>query len=100
MEELDKAFRIEPGNVSVLTLLGQVAMDIGDYKKAQQMFRALLLQKLDESGPVKKSEVFLRLGEIHEKLGEAPKAIQMYERAIQTDGLEAAKLRLAALKGK
>ena len=100
MEELDKAFRIEPGNINVLTLLGQVAMEIGDYKKAQQMFRALLLQKLDESGPLKKSEVFLRLGEIHEKVGEAPKAIQMYERAIQTDGLEAAKERLAALKGK
>lgn len=100
MEELDKAFRIEPGNVNVLTLLGQVAMEIGDYKKAQQMFRALLLQKLDESGPLKKSEVFLRLGEIHEKVGEAPKAIQMYERAIQTDGLEAAKERLAALKAK
>jgi golgin subfamily B member 1 len=99
MEELDKAFRIEPGNVNVLTLLGQVAMEIGDYKKAQQMFRALLLQKLDESGPLKKSEVFLRLGEIHEKVGEAPKAIQMYERAIQTDGLPAAKARLAALKG-
>ncbi len=100
MEELDKAFRIEPGNVNVLTLLGQVAFDIGDYKKAQQMFRALLLQKLDESGPLKKSEVFLRLGEIHEKVGEAPKAIQMYERAIQTDGLQAAKDRLAALKAK
>ncbi|HEY4103998.1 MAG TPA: tetratricopeptide repeat protein, partial [Polyangiaceae bacterium] len=99
MEELDRAFRIEPGNVSVLMLLGQVAMDIGDYKKAQQMFRALLLQKLDEK-VLKKSEVFLRLGEIHEKIGEAPKAIQMYERAIQTDGLEAAKERLAALKAK
>ena len=36
---------------------------------------------------------------IHEKVGEAPKAIQMYERAIQTDGLSAAKERLAALKG-
>jgi tetratricopeptide (TPR) repeat protein len=100
MDELDRAFRIEPGNVNVLTLLGQVAMDIGDFKKAQQMFRALLLQKLDEAGPLKKSEVFLRLGEIHEKVGEPPKAIQMYERAIQTDGLEAAKVRLAALKGK
>jgi golgin subfamily B member 1 len=99
MEELDKAFRIEPGNVSVLMLLGQVAMDIADYKKAQQMFRALLLQKLDES-VLKKSEVFLRLGEIHEKIGEAPKAIQMYERAIQTDGLAVAKERLAALKAK
>ncbi|MEI9949489.1 MAG: tetratricopeptide repeat protein [Pseudomonadota bacterium] len=100
MDELDKAFRIEPGNVNVLTLLGQVAFDIGDYKKAQQMFRALLLQKLDESGPLKKSEVFLRLGEVHERVGEAPKAIQMYERAIQTDGLQAAKDRLAALKGR
>jgi len=40
------------------------------------------------------------LGEIHEKLGEVPKAIQMYERAIQTYGLEVAKERLAALKGK
>jgi len=100
LEELDKAFRIEPGNVNVLVLLGQVALDTGDYKKAQQMFRALLLQKLDESGPLKKSEVFLRLGEVHEKVGEAPKAIQMYERAIQTDGLQAAKDRLAALKGK
>ena len=99
LEELDKAFRIEPGNVSVLTLLGQVAMDVGDYKKAQQMFRALLLQKLDET-VLKKSEVFLRLGEIHEKIGEAPKAIQMYERAIQTDGLQEAKDRLAALKAK
>jgi hypothetical protein len=37
---------------------------------------------------------------VHEKVGEAPKAIQMYERAIQTDGLQAAKDRLAALKGK
>jgi tetratricopeptide (TPR) repeat protein len=99
MAELDKAFRIEPGNVNVLTLLGQVALDLADYKKAQQMFRALLLQKLDESGPIKKSEVFLRLGEVHEKVGELPKAMQMYERAVQTDGLEAARERLAALKG-
>jgi predicted TPR repeat methyltransferase len=49
---------------------------------------------------LKKSEVFLRLGEIHEKIGEAPKAVQMYERAIQTDGLSAAKEKLAALKAK
>jgi len=82
--------RIEPGNVSVLMLLGQVAMDIADFKKAQQMFARSCCKKLDES-VLKKSEVFLRLGEIHEKIGEAPKAIQMYERAIQTDGLPAAK---------
>jgi tetratricopeptide (TPR) repeat protein len=100
LEELDKAFRIEPGNINVLTLLGDVAMQVGDHKKAQQMYRALLLQKLDEvNGPIKKSMVFFRLGQIHEQLDEKPKALQMYERAVQTDGLADAKARLAALKG-
>ncbi|HYJ10702.1 MAG TPA: tetratricopeptide repeat protein, partial [Polyangiaceae bacterium] len=100
LEELDKAFRIEPGNINVLTLLGDVAMQVGDHKKAQQMYRALLLQKLDEvNGPIKKSMVFFRLGQVHEQLDEKPKAVQMYERAVQTDGFADAKARLAALKG-
>src|SRR5262249_29108297 len=73
LEELDKAVRIEPGNVNVLTLLGDVAMRLGDHKKAQQMYRALLLQKLDDAnGPIKKSMVFFRLGQIHEQLDEKP----------------------------
>jgi Tfp pilus assembly protein PilF len=85
LEELEKAFRIEPGNILVLTQLGDVALAAGDMKKAQQMFRALLLQRLDESSPISKAQVFLRLGQIHERLGEGPKARQMYERAVQTD---------------
>ncbi len=100
LEELDRAFRIEPGNIAVLAALGNVAIQVGDFKKAQQMYRALLLQKLDESGPIKKALVFVRLGDIHDKLGERPKAIQMYERALQTDAaLDEAKTKLAALKG-
>jgi tetratricopeptide (TPR) repeat protein len=99
LEELDKAFRIEPGNIGVLSALGEVAIQVGDFKKAQQMYRALLLQKLDDKGPIKKSVVFVRLGDIHDKLGEKPKAIQMYERALQSEaGLEEAKTKLAALK--
>jgi Tfp pilus assembly protein PilF len=99
LEELDKAFRIEPGNVGVLSLLGEVAMKVGDLKKAQQMYRALLLQKLDEGGPIKKAVVFVRLGDIHARLGEKPKAVQMYERALQTDtGLEEARTKLQAAK--
>jgi golgin subfamily B member 1 len=99
LEELDKAFRIEPGNIAVLASLGEVALNVGDVKKAQQMYRALLLQKLDDAGPIKKATVFVRLGDIHEKLGERPKAVQMYERALQTDpSLEEAKTKLAAAK--
>jgi tetratricopeptide (TPR) repeat protein len=99
LEELDKAFRIEPGNVGVLSLLGEVALKVGDLKKAQQMYRALLLQKLDEGGPIKKALVFVRLGDIHARLGEKPKAVQMYERALQTDtALEEARTKLQAAK--
>jgi len=83
----------------VLSLLGEVALKVGDLKKAQQMYRALLLQKLDEGGPIKKAIVFVRLGDIHSQLGEKPKAQQMYERALQTDaGLEEARTKLAAAK--
>ncbi len=98
LEELDKAFRIEPGNLQVLTLLGEVAIKAHDYKKAQQMYRALLLQRLDSAAPISKSQVFLKLGEIHEALGESTKAMQMYERAVQTDGLAEARERLQALR--
>ena len=83
--ELDKAFRIEPGNIFVLRQLGDVAMDSGDMAKAQQMFRALLLQRLDGQSPITKAQVFCRLGQIHQALGEVPKAKQMFERAIQAD---------------
>ncbi|MCA9640066.1 MAG: tetratricopeptide repeat protein, partial [Myxococcales bacterium] len=62
--------------------------------------RALLLQKLDDSSPITKAEVFLNLGKVHNGLGEKPKAVQMLERAIQADGdLEEAKTLLAELKG-
>lgn len=84
-EELDKAFRIEPGNVNILNQLGDVALTTGDMKKAQQMFRALLLQRLDATSPITKAQVFCRLGQVHQQLGEAPKAKQMYERALQAD---------------
>jgi tetratricopeptide (TPR) repeat protein len=85
MDELDKAFRIEPGNVHVLKELGSVSIQVGDLKRAQQMFRALLLQKLDDGGPITKAEVFLNLGDVHLRLGEKQKAVQMLERAVQTD---------------
>jgi tetratricopeptide (TPR) repeat protein len=96
--ELDKAFRIEPGNIHILTQLGDTALAVKDMKKAQQMFRALLLQRLDDSSPITKAQVFCRLGQVHKELGETAKAKQMFERALQTDkNLEEAQQGLAEL---
>jgi golgin subfamily B member 1 len=97
-KELDQAFRIEPGNVGILKELGELAFELDDLKKAQQMYRALLLQRLEGQSPITKAEVFYALGRVHDKLGEKPKARQMLERALQTDSsLEAAKRMLANL---
>jgi tetratricopeptide (TPR) repeat protein len=98
LDELNKAFRIEPGNLHVLKQLGEVALEMGDLKKAQQMFLALRLQKLEGDSPISKGEVLLRLGQVHQKLGEDAKAKQMYERALQADeSLEEAKRGIAEL---
>ncbi|HTV24521.1 MAG TPA: tetratricopeptide repeat protein [Polyangiaceae bacterium] len=97
-KELDQAFRIEPGNVSILKELGELAFELDDLKKAQQMYRALLLQRLEGQTPITKAEVFYALGRVHDRMGEKPKARQMLERALQTDSnLEAAKRMLATL---
>ena len=69
----------------MLKQLGEVAIQTGDMKKAQQMFRALLLQRLDDKSPITKAMVFCRLGQIHQQLGETPKAKQFFERALQQD---------------
>ena len=83
--ELDKAFRIEPGNVAVLKGLGELTLETGDFKRAQQMFRALLLQKLDQGSPITKGEVYYYLGLVHHRLDENDKAVQMLERAVQAE---------------
>ena len=83
----------------MLKELGEVSVRVGNLKKAQQMFRALLLQKLEDGGPMTKAQVFMNLGDVHLRLGEKPKAIQMLERAIQTDpSLEEAKALLSQAK--
>jgi tetratricopeptide (TPR) repeat protein len=97
--ELDMAFKIDPGNIVVLRDLGKLALEVADFDRAQKTFRALLLQKLDAQSGITKAEVFFYLGEISDKQGERAKAIQMFERAVETDNtLAKARERIAELK--
>jgi tetratricopeptide (TPR) repeat protein len=99
LTELDQAFKIDPGSVSVLRDLGRLSIEVGDLDRAQKTYRALLLQKLDRSSPITKGEVFLRLGEISNRQGDKAKAVQMLERALENDpNLASAKSLLAELK--
>ena len=100
-EELEKAFRIEPGNVRVIALLADVCLQINDAKRAQQLYSSLIIQipKLGPDSPISKAEIYAHRGEASRIFGEKQKAISDFERALQADPtLEAVKAKLAALK--
>jgi tetratricopeptide (TPR) repeat protein len=100
LAQLDMAFKIDPGSVTVLRDLGVLAFETNDLDRAQKTFRALLLQRLDPSAGISKGEVFYYLGEISAKQGDKAKAVQMYERAIESDpALDRARAKLTELKG-
>jgi tetratricopeptide (TPR) repeat protein len=100
LTQYDMAFKIDPGSISVLRDLGVLALETNDLDRAQKTFRALLLQRLDPSSGISKGEVFYYLGEISAKQGDRPKAMQMFERAIENEPtLERAKTKLKELKG-
>jgi golgin subfamily B member 1 len=97
--QYDMAFKIDPGSVAVLRDLGALAFEANDLERAQKTFRALLLQRLDASAGITKGEVFYYLGEISAKLGDRPKAVQMFERSVENDpSMDRARARLAELK--
>lgn len=99
LTQLDMAFKIDPGSVPVLRDLGVLALDSGDLERAQKTFRALLLQRLEPGSGISKGEVFFYLGDISMRQGDAPKAKQMLERALENEpGLERAKSMLDTLK--
>ncbi len=100
-DELEKAFRIEPGNVRVIALLADVCLQINDAKRAQQLYSSLIIQipKLGPDSPISKAEIYAHRGEASRILGEKQKAISDFERALQADPtMESIKTKLAELK--
>jgi tetratricopeptide (TPR) repeat protein len=109
LEQLDIAFKIDPGSIAVLRDLGILSLELsgsGEDKakeahidRAQKTFRALLLQKLDDSSPISKGEVFYYLADISHRQGDDKKALQMLERSLDANKEYApAKELLAKLK--
>ncbi|WP_044241675.1 tetratricopeptide repeat protein [Chondromyces apiculatus] len=109
LAELETAFKIDPGSIAVLRELGVLSLQMSSTSedkvkdahldRAQKTFRALLLQKLDDTAPITKAEVFYYLGEISHRQSDDKKAIQMLERALDSNkDLAVAKELMAKLK--
>ena len=95
LEQLDIAFKIDPGSIAVLRDLGVLSLELSEsgedkareahIDRAQKTFRALLLQKLDDSSPISKGEVFYYLAEISHRQNDDKKALQMLERSLDAN---------------
>jgi len=93
------AHQIDPAHAPTLAALGRLYTVAAEWEKARGIYRKMLLQNLDPAAGVTKADVYLHLGEIHEKLNEAPKAVGMYERGLELD-VGHAKLREALARVK
>lgn len=85
LEQYNAAYSIDAGHLPTLIALGRLYMQAQDWEKARRIYRSMLLQNLDPNSGVTRADVYLHLGEIHEKLGEGPKAVGMYERGLELD---------------
>ena len=85
LKHYDAAFKIDLTNVAILRDLGKLTHRQGDLARAQKTFRALLLQKLDESAGITKADVYFYLGDISHQQGDARKAKSMLDRAVSED---------------
>lgn len=82
--EYDKAYRIDTTYTPVVVAIGKLAMGQQDWEKARRIYRAMLLQNIDEAtAGITKGDVYYALGQIHEQLEETKKAVNMYERGLE-----------------
>ncbi|MBM4356563.1 MAG: tetratricopeptide repeat protein [Deltaproteobacteria bacterium] len=96
LEELEAARKLDPANVKVSADLGRLSVELADETtddlvksdhllRAESVFKALLLQKLDENSAVSKAEVFFGMALVLVRMGESKKAIHNLERALAAD---------------
>ena len=96
LEELDSARKLDPANLKVSAELGRISLAMHDsatdgaakaehLKRAETVYKALLLQKLDEGSAVVKAEVFVGMAKVLVRMDDTKKAIHNLERAIAAD---------------
>lgn len=81
----EEAFRVNPTDVATMAGLGRLYMAAEDWEKARRVYRSMVLQTIEPDVGVTKAQVYYQLGQIHERLGEAPKAKGMYQRGLELE---------------
>jgi tetratricopeptide (TPR) repeat protein len=83
--ELDSASKIDPAHPGIMQALGRVAMEQGDFERAERMFRSLMLVvgRDDDASAPSKTEALLSLSELSVRRGDEARAQELIESAFE-----------------
>jgi tetratricopeptide (TPR) repeat protein len=84
-EQLLEAYRLDTTNVETLMELGSLYETQGNWKEALKIYRTMLLQNADQSGKLRRGDIYVSLARAHVGLDEKPKARAMLRRGLEED---------------
>jgi tetratricopeptide (TPR) repeat protein len=85
LDRLKDAYRIDTTNPETLVLLTDVYAHKNMWDESLKTARAMLLQNVDQSGLVRRGDIYVRLAEAHVGLKEPQKALSMLKRGLEED---------------
>jgi tetratricopeptide (TPR) repeat protein len=85
LRELDAASKIDPAHPGIMQMLGRVAMEQGDFDRAERMFRSLMLVVGRDEDPdaASKTEALLSLSELSIRRGDEARGQELIESAFE-----------------
>jgi tetratricopeptide (TPR) repeat protein len=84
-EHLQEAYRVDTTNVETLMTLGVLYESDLQWKEALKIYRTMLLQNADQSGLLRRGDIYIGLARAHVMLEEKPKAKAMLRRGLEED---------------
>lgn len=82
---LQEAYRIDTTNVETLMTLGNLYESEKEWKESLKIYRTMLLQNADQSGKLRRGDIYIGLARAHIMLQEKPKAKAMLRRGLEED---------------
>lgn len=84
-EWLQEAYRVDTTNVETLMTLGVLHESESDWKESLKIWRTMLLQNADQSGLLRRGDIYIGLAKAHVMLQEKAKAKAMLRRGLEED---------------
>lgn len=84
-ERLQEAYRVDTTNPETMLALGDIHEQVQDWPQALKVYRSMLLQNAEQSGLVRRGDLYVRLARAHLALDESGKAKAMARRGLEED---------------